>query len=89
MSVRAERIAATGPLCGSLPLRAATAAAKRGARALRAVMWYVEGVLGADAYRRYLDYHRATGCASAPMTEREFWRDKLDRQDRHPEGRCC
>lgn len=89
MSAPAARIAAAGPRYRLAPLGAAVAAAKRGARALHAVMWYMEGLLGADAYRNYLAYHRASGCPSAPMTEREFWRDKLDRQDRHPEGRCC
>ena len=89
MSARAERIAAAGSTRGSSLLGAAAAAATRGVRALRAVAWYVEGVLGADAYRHYLAYHRASGCTSVPMTEREYWRDKLDRQDRHPEGRCC
>jgi len=88
MSARSARMAG-GPRRRSLPQRAVTAAAQRAVRALRAVAWYVEGVLGADAYRHYLAHHRASGCTSVPMTEREFWRDKHDRQDRHPEGRCC
>lgn len=54
-------------------------------RALR----FGNGVLGADKYERYLEYHRATGSVEAPMTEREFWRDYQDWQDAHPEGRCC
>ncbi|HYH77897.1 MAG TPA: YbdD/YjiX family protein, partial [Arthrobacter sp.] len=24
-----------------------------------------------------------------PLTEREFWRDRTDRQDSNPQGRCC
>ncbi|WP_074713306.1 YbdD/YjiX family protein [Arthrobacter alpinus] len=45
--------------------------------------------LGEDAYEKYLDHHQATGCAAPPLTVKEFWRDKMDRQDANPEGRCC
>lgn len=47
------------------------------------------GVLGADAYEKYLEYHQSSGCEGAPLTEREFWREKTDRQDDNPQGRCC
>lgn len=50
---------------------------------------YFSGVLGADAYVKYLEHHAASGHDEAPMTEREFWRDRNDRQDTHPQGRCC
>ncbi|MBM7051560.1 MULTISPECIES: YbdD/YjiX family protein [unclassified Rothia (in: high G+C Gram-positive bacteria)] len=50
-------------------------------------MW--NGFSGADKYHKYLAHHRATGCEHEPMTEREFWRDYTDRQDKNPEGRCC
>lgn len=39
------------------------------------------GISGADKYQKYLAHHRVSGCAHAPMTEREFWRDYTDRQD--------
>ncbi|RKQ33635.1 YbdD/YjiX family protein [Kocuria tytonis] len=55
----------------------------------RAAVRFGNGVLGADRYERYLQYHRATGSEAEPMTEREFWRDYQDWQDAHPEGRCC
>lgn len=58
-------------------------------RGLAAVNKYLKGVLGEDSYDKYLDHHRATGCATAPMNVKEFWRDKTDRQDANPEGRCC
>lgn len=64
-------------------------------KALRDVRWWVRGVLGADAYDRYLDGHRRrveAGCADEhgpPMTEREFWRARTDHQERNPQGRCC
>ncbi|WP_026531286.1 YbdD/YjiX family protein [Haematomicrobium sanguinis] len=47
------------------------------------------GVMGADAYEKYLQYHAAHGHAGPPMTEKEFWREKTDRQDANPQGRCC
>jgi uncharacterized short protein YbdD (DUF466 family) len=45
--------------------------------------------MGADAYAKYLEHHAASGHGSAPLTEREFWRDRTDRQDNNPQGRCC
>lgn len=62
---------------------------RRAGGALGAVGKYLKGVLGEDSYEKYLDHHGATGCATAPMTLKEFWRDKTDRQDANPEGRCC
>ncbi|MHA7271243.1 YbdD/YjiX family protein [Arthrobacter sp. HLT1-20] len=62
---------------------------RRAGGALGAVSRYLKSVLGEDSYERYLDHHRATSCATTPMTLKEFWRDKTDRQDANPEGRCC
>ncbi len=74
-----------------------TPAAVRGAHALRTgartllTVW--RGVLGEDAYDKYrahVEAQRARGDVGHPlMTEREFWRDRTDRQDAHPQGRCC
>lgn len=58
-------------------------------RRFRGFAQYFSGVLGADAYAKYLEHHRAAGHGEAPLTEREFWRDRTDRQDRNPQGRCC
>ena len=62
----------------------------------RHAAWFVRGVMGEDAYEKYLLHHAAVhGCdgenneVPAPMTEREFWRDHSDRQDANPQGRCC
>lgn len=51
----------------------------------------VRGIMGADAYERYLDFHATHEAEHGhpPMSERQFWRDRDDRRDRHPEGRCC
>jgi uncharacterized short protein YbdD (DUF466 family) len=50
---------------------------------------YFGGVLGADAYKKYLEHHQASGHDGAPMSERDFWRDHTDRQDKNPQSRCC
>ncbi|WP_426302204.1 YbdD/YjiX family protein [Arthrobacter sp. R-11] len=58
-------------------------------RGLRGFAAYFRGVMGADAYRKYLEHHEACGHPVAPMTEKQFWRDRMDRQDSDPQGRCC
>ncbi len=60
--------------------------ARDGARELA---WVFRGIMGENAYQAYLDHHGRTHADGRPMTEREFWRDKADRQDANPEGRCC
>ena len=56
---------------------------------LRSVADYFSGVFGADAYKKYLEHHQASGHDGPPLTERAFWRDRTDRQDSNPQGRCC
>jgi len=64
---------------------------------VRGVRWYVRGVMGEDAYEKYLAHVESEhgggdgGAGAAPpvMTEREFWRDRTDRQDANLSGRCC
>jgi uncharacterized short protein YbdD (DUF466 family) len=51
--------------------------------------WFFKGVLGEHAYQDYLDHHRRAHPGTEPMSEREFWRDKTDRQENNPQGRCC
>lgn len=59
----------------------------------RGVAWYLKGLLGEDAYEKYVAHHVAsceTDAVPHPlMTAREFWRDQTDRQDQNPQGRCC
>ncbi|GAA4884480.1 hypothetical protein GCM10023203_40620 [Actinomycetospora straminea] len=55
----------------------------------RTVRWWFRGVLGADAYERYLAHHDRSGHDHPPMGEREFWRARIDHQERNPQGRCC
>lgn len=55
------------------------------------VAWFVKGVLGEDAYEKYREHFAAshTDYEERLMTEREFWRDRSDRQETDPQGRCC
>ncbi len=62
---------------------------RRTAGVLGSVNRYFKGVFGEDAYEKYLEHHGATGCEVPPMNVKEFWRDKMARQDANPEGRCC
>ncbi|MBP2388468.1 uncharacterized short protein YbdD (DUF466 family) [Paeniglutamicibacter kerguelensis] len=52
-------------------------------------MRFFEGVLGADKYRVYLEHQARTHPGVPPMSEREFWRDYTDWQEKNPQGRCC
>lgn len=58
----------------------------QGARWLR---WYIRGVLGEDAYERYLQHHARTQCGAPAMSERDFWRERTDAMGRDPKSRCC
>lgn len=59
------------------------------AKGFRGFAGYIGSLLGADAYQKYLEHFTATGHTGPAMTEREFWRDRMDRQDSNPQGRCC
>lgn len=59
------------------------------AKGIRGFAGYIKAVMGADAYQKYLDHHTASAHPGPAMTEREFWRDRMDRQDSNPQGRCC
>lgn len=71
----------------TLSVRAGAAAL---GRAGRAVAWYLHELMGDTAYRVYLDHHAATyGAEVEPMSEREFWRCRMNEQDQNPGARCC
>lgn len=47
------------------------------------------GVIGADAYERYVE-HLTRVHPQAPIpSKREFWREKYAEQERNPRQRCC
>lgn len=50
---------------------------------------FFRDLMGEDAYGKYTAFHASSGCTAPALTEREFWRDKMDRQDANPQGRCC
>ena len=56
---------------------------------LRDVRWYVRGVVGEDAYDRYVEHERRRHPDAVVLTKREFWRAKYDAQERNPGSRCC
>lgn len=58
-------------------------------RAARWLRWYVRGVIGADAYERYLEHHARQHCQAPALSEREFWRERTDAMGRDPKSRCC
>ncbi|WP_374952995.1 YbdD/YjiX family protein [Arthrobacter sp. ZGTC212] len=68
------------------PAGARTAGVRDG---LRGFVRLFRDVMGEDAYRKYVSFHRASGCTGPLLSEREFWKDKMDRQDANPAGRCC
>lgn len=58
-------------------------------RAGRGIRWYITNLMGDRAYETYLAHHRRHHPDEEPLTEREFWRQKMDNQDRNPGARCC
>ncbi|WP_460798430.1 YbdD/YjiX family protein [Microbacterium sp. GXF0217] len=58
-------------------------------RAGRGIRWYVTTLMGDSAYATYVAHQRRQHPDEEPMTERQFWRQKMDDQDRNPGARCC
>ncbi len=55
----------------------------------RGIRWYVTELMGDGAYRVYLEHHSLHHPDGEPLTERAFWRERMDAQDRDPGARCC
>ena len=68
------------------PLRALFAALGRVGRGIR---WYMTTLMGDTAYATYVAHHRRHHPHEEPVTERQFWRQRMDDQDRNPGARCC
>lgn len=58
-------------------------------RAGRGIRWYVTNLMGDSAYATYVAHQHRRHPDEEPMTERQFWRQKMDDQDRNPGARCC
>ena len=84
-----------GPRAGRGRERALTVPATlpvilRGARdGGRRAVGYLRAVMGADAYDRYCAHLASRHPDAEPMSERDFWREHMDWQDKNPQGRCC
>ena len=55
----------------------------------RGIRWYMSNLMGDSAYATYTAHHGRHHPDEAPLTERQFWRQKMDDQDRTPGARCC
>ncbi|MCL1840172.1 MAG: YbdD/YjiX family protein [Propionibacteriaceae bacterium] len=56
-------------------------------RAGKAVAWYVRELMGDTAYQRYLARFAVEHHDHEPLSEREFWRQRIDNQPM--DSRCC
>jgi uncharacterized short protein YbdD (DUF466 family) len=70
-------------------LRVLRRAANAVARAGRGIHWYITNLMGDRAYDAYLAHHRLHHADAPALTERAFWRERMDEQDRNPGARCC
>lgn len=59
------------------------------ARVLGGIRWYLSELTGENQYERYLRRHSATHPQAAPLSRREFERQRVDRADNRPGSRCC
>lgn len=59
------------------------------ARAGRGIRWYMTTLMGDTAYATYVAHQVRTHPDEEPLTERQFWRQRMDDQDRNPGARCC
>lgn len=55
----------------------------------RGIRWYMTTLMGDTAYATYVAHQRRVHPDEEPMSERQFWRQKMDDQDRNPGARCC
>jgi len=59
------------------------------ARTGRGIRWYIMTLMGDSAYATYVAHQRRHHPDEEPMSERRFWRERMDDQDRNPGARCC
>ncbi|UNX56244.1 YbdD/YjiX family protein [Georgenia sp. TF02-10] len=70
-------------------MRRPAALADRGRRAWRSLRWFARELSGESAYDKYLAHHAREHPGEAPLTARQFWRQRADEQERTPQARCC
>ncbi|RLK52356.1 uncharacterized short protein YbdD (DUF466 family) [Microbacterium telephonicum] len=71
------------------PSARAARAGRAIARAAHGVHWYVTALMGDNAYATYVAHQRRHHPHAPVPTVREFWRARMDEQDRNPGARCC
>jgi uncharacterized short protein YbdD (DUF466 family) len=55
----------------------------------RRARWYARELAGETAYDRYAAHRRRAHPDEPVMSEREFWRWRMDERTRNPGARCC
>ncbi len=55
----------------------------------RKIGWYWSTLMGDNHYQRYVDHRRRTPPGEPILSEREYWRMRLDAMDANPNPRCC
>lgn len=58
-------------------------------RAARAVLWYVDSVLGGQDYQRYVAHMRRAHPGKPIADKRAYWRERYADAERNPGARCC
>lgn len=58
-------------------------------RAGRGIRWYITTLMGDRAYDTYVAHLARVHPGTTPLTERQFWRQKMADQDANPGARCC
>ncbi len=58
-------------------------------RGARAMVWYMNSILGGEDYARYVEHLRRNHPDRPLPSEREYWRDRHDAAARNPGTRCC
>ncbi len=58
-------------------------------RAGRGIRWYMTTLMGDSAYATYVAHQRREHPHEEPLNERQFWRQRMDDQDKNPGARCC
>lgn len=59
------------------------------AKVVSGVVWYIKELMGDNDYAKYCAHLQRDHPEVEPPTEREFWKQRWERQTKNPEGRCC
>ncbi|MFE2999836.1 YbdD/YjiX family protein [Nocardia sp. NPDC059246] len=58
-------------------------------RAVKAVAWWFNSILGGNDYARYVDHLRLQHPGCEIPSERQYWRDRHAAAAKNPANRCC